>query len=71
MLKAIGFKCLKAYPFQAIGFKYQPAPLHHVLAFLSSFSLGHPGIIPRSFLILNLMRDGALLGAPIGKSVLR
>ena len=26
-MKALGFNFLKAHPYQAIGFKYQPAPL--------------------------------------------
>ena len=28
MLKALGFNSLKVQCFQAIGFRYQPAPLH-------------------------------------------
>ena len=30
MLKALGFNSLKVHRFQAVGFKYPPAPLHLV-----------------------------------------
>ena len=33
-LKALGFNQLKVHPFQSFGFRCQPAPLHHGVAFI-------------------------------------